>query len=142
MASKWLSIRELFSGVIEPLPQEMESLVVCEICREDRKIMYAAKLDWSAIHGNFSMSFHLSCGCKAGNHIRFLPGFHEGWLEIYFTVGEIYLNEIQIAGDLLNERRLKTIKNSHWHVMQRRLANFLQLPFGFEDKQVCDLIET
>ena len=147
MASKWLSIRELFSGIIEPFKEftgEMESLVVCEICGEDRKIMYAAELSWSAIHGSSGMTFNPSCGCKDGNHIKLLPDFDEGWLEITFILDEIYLNEIQIqsAGNLENNRRLKTIKCFGWKTVQRRLANFLQLPFGFEDKRVRDLIET
>lgn len=144
MPSKWLSIRELLSGIIEPLPKEMESFIVCEICGEDRKIKYAAELSWSAGYGSYGMSFDLYCGCEDEERIKFLQGFDEGWLKICFTSDEVYISEIQMsfADDLTRERRLQTIEHFSWSAVERKLANFLQLPFGFEDKQAHDLMET
>ena len=48
IASKRMAVRGVFSEIIEPLSEELNSLGVCKICGEDQTIIRAAELSESA----------------------------------------------------------------------------------------------
>ena len=64
---KELTLVSLFEGVPEGYPEELKPFLECGDCCLPRYIRDAASMDWapsSALKGNDSFKFDLSCGCE------------------------------------------------------------------------------